>query len=85
MLPVNPLRLSHNRVLRKDHTSIIVKLKHSAKPVIIRATLRQTPRVNPPLRSGSHSHTLSLVIDSDNIVGYLGAMHLKHTEVDAMS
>ena len=69
MLLVDPLILSHNRVPGKDHTSIIVNLKHSVKPVIIRTTLRQTPRVNPPLLSGSLCHTLSLVIHTSNVIG----------------
>ena len=77
MLLVDPLILSHNRVPGKDHTSIEIKLKHSAKPMIIRETLRLTPAVNPPLLSSSLSHTLRLVIHSSNIVGYLGGMHLK--------
>jgi hypothetical protein len=84
MLPINLLRLSHNRVPGKDHTSIEIKLKHSAKPVIIRETLRLTPGVNPPLLSSSLSHTLCLVVHSSNIVGYLGGMHLKHTIVNAL-
>jgi hypothetical protein len=84
MCLINPI-IPHKWVFGKDHTSIIIKLKHSMKPMIIRATLWLTPRVNPTLLTGSLSHTLSLVVDSNNIVGYLGLMHLKHTKVDAVS
>ena len=85
MIPVNPLRLSHNKISEEYHTVIEVKLKHSAKPMIIRATLRLTPRVNPPLLSGSLSYTLCLVVHSSNIVGYLSVMYLKHTKVNTVS
>jgi hypothetical protein len=84
MLPVNPLRFCYYWVSGEDHTSIIIKLKHSAKPMIIRIALWLTPRINPPLLFGSLSHTLSLVVYSSNIVGYLGSMHLKHTIVNAL-
>ena len=85
MLPVNPLRFCYYWVSKEDHTSIIIKLKHSTKPVIIRATLWLTPRINPPQLSSPLSHTFSLVINSSNIIGYYSAMYLKHTKVDAMS
>jgi len=85
MCPINPLRISYNWVSGEDHTSTEVKLKHSVKPMIIWATLWLTPRINPPLLPSSLSHTLSLVVHSSNIVGYLGAMHLKHTKVDVVS
>jgi hypothetical protein len=85
MLPINPLRLSHNWVSREYHTVIEVKLKLSMKTMIIRTTLRLTPRISPPQLSSSLSHTLSFIINSSNIVRYYSAMYLKHTKVDAMS
>ena len=85
MLLINSLRLSHSWVSGEYHTMIEVKLKHSAKPVIIRVTLWLTPRINPPQLSSSLSHTLFLVINSSNIIGYCSAMYLKHTKVDDVS
>jgi hypothetical protein len=63
---------------------IEVKLEHSVKAVIIGAITRQAPRVNPPLLSGYLCHTLSLVVDSDNIVRSLSVASLKHTIVNAL-
>ena len=85
MCPINPLRLSYNYVSGEEHTSIKVKLKHSAKLVIIWATLWLTTRINPPLFSSSLSHTLSFVVNLDNIVGYFSVMYLKHIKVNTMS
>ena len=39
MLPINPLRLSHNWVSGEYHTVIEVKLKYGAKMMIIRTIL----------------------------------------------
>jgi hypothetical protein len=64
---------------------IEVKLEQSVKVVIIRTVTRQTPRINPPLLSGPLCHTLSLIVDSDNIARSLNATRLKHTIVNALS
>jgi hypothetical protein len=85
MLPINPLRLSHNWISREYHTMIEVKLKHSVKMMIVRTTLWLTPRISPPQLSSSLSYTLSFIINSSNIVRYYSAMYLKHTKVDDVS
>ena len=85
MLLINSLRLSHSWVSGEYHTMIEVKLKHSAKMMIIWTTLRLTPRINPPQLSSSLSYTLSLVIDSRNIIGYFSVMYLKHAKMDVVS